>query len=395
MDWSNQQEEALSRVSNWLRCEDRQVFRLFGYAGTGKTTLAQEIAANAGGRVMFAAYTGKAANVLRERGCDEATTIHRLIYLPSDRSKVHLRTLQQDLAKVPEGNTEKRNELLARIREEEQRLQQPAFSLNPDSEIRAASLVIIDECSMVDQRLGEDLLSFDVPVLVLGDPAQLPPVRGAGFFTSQKPDYTLTEIHRQARDNPIIDLATRIRTGSPIQAGRYGESAVLDDRPDPDQVLRADQVLVGRNKTRRQCNTKMRRLLGYGESLPEPGDKLVCLRNNHELGLLNGTLWSVRQAAALDDDKVMLGLVDDQGTEVSTTAHAHHFQGRDEDLPYWMKKEAEEFDYGYALTTHKAQGSQWDDVLVFDESRCFGSNARNWLYTAVTRAAERVTIVRR
>ena len=95
---------------------------------------------------------------------------------------------------------------------ERKRLAQPAFTLNQFSPVKDAGLVVIDECSMVDDRMGQDLLSFGTKVLVLGDPAQLPPVRGSGFFTdTETPDVMLTEIHRQAKDNPIIAMATKVR----------------------------------------------------------------------------------------------------------------------------------------------------------------------------------------
>ena len=265
MEWSQQQEAALSAVSQWLKRGDSQVFRLFGYAGTGKTTLARELAEGVDGDVLFAAFTGKAAQVLREKGADSARTIHSLIYRPRGESA-----------------------------EDDDGQRSPTFSLNRQSAVAKAALVVIDECSMVDEALGKDLLSFNTPILVLGDPGQLPPVAGGGFFTEAEPDFMLTEVHRQARDNPIIDLAMRVREGSPIEFGRYGESSVIG-RADIDQemVLAADQVLVGTNRTRRLYNGRLRQLKGFTDVLPEAGDKLVCLRNNTEKGLLNGSLWSV------------------------------------------------------------------------------------------------------
>src|SRR5688572_1511980 len=186
VDLSPQQDAALLAVSRWLKTGRPQVFRLFGYAGTGKTTLARRIADDAGGEVLFAAFTGKAAQVMRNKGCRNARTIHSLIYRPRGEK--------------PEKET---GEL------------QPAFALNRTSEVRKAKLVIIDECSMVDEKLGRDLLSFGTPILVLGDPGQLPPVKagegGGGYFTEAEPDVMLTEIHRQARENPIIALAQTVR----------------------------------------------------------------------------------------------------------------------------------------------------------------------------------------
>ncbi len=140
---------------------------------------------------------------------------------------------------------------------------------------------MIDECSMVDGDLGNDLLSFDTPVLVLGDPAQLPPVKGGGFFTEAEPDVMLTEVHRQAADNPIVRLAMTVREGGRLEFGTYGDSRVIPRRAiDPQTVLAADQVLVGMNRTRRLYNGRIRELIGHVDPMPAVGEKLVCLRND-------------------------------------------------------------------------------------------------------------------
>src|SRR5215207_9550939 len=217
MEWSPQQEEALRRVAAWLKEGTPQLFRLFGYAGTGKTTLARHVAEAVEGEVAFGAFTGKAASVLRQKGCHEASTIHSMIY----------RTRESD-----EGG--------------------PLFAINRSGPASQADLIVIDECSMVDAELGRDLLSFGKPVLVLGDPAQLPPVQGGGFFTDAEPDVMLTEVHRQAAGSPIIRLSMDVREGRALERGAYGESRVIGrSEIDATAILEADQVLVGTNKTRR------------------------------------------------------------------------------------------------------------------------------------------------
>jgi len=394
MNWSIQQTKAIEAVGQWLLKKDQPCFRLFGYAGTGKTTLAKYLAENVG-TVFFAAYTGKAASVMRAKGCDQAMTIHQLIYNPTDKSKQKLHKLQAELLDIdPDDPTAEK--IKSDIQLEEDRLKQPAFSLNLNSPIRQADLVIIDECSMVNDRMANDLLSFGAPILVLGDPAQLPPVRGAGFFTNAEPDFMLTEIHRQALNNPIIDLATRVRQGDYLPDGKYGNSEVMSGRPSPEQVMAADQILVGANATRRACNTRIRSLLGYGlEPTPIKGDRLVCLRNDHDVGLLNGTIWDVDEVTNLEDcDRINLSIHGENKAELNIDAHRHYFEGREKDLAYWEIREAQCFDFGYALTTHKAQGSQWDNVFIFDESYLFKGHSTRWLYTAITRAAEKVTICR-
>ncbi len=418
--WSPEQDAALTGVADWLKEPDQQIFRLFGYAGTGKTTLARCFAENVQGDVMFGAFTGKAAHVLRQKGCEGATTIHALIYNTKDKSRAALRELEAALAELlNELRREYANdtveladqmidvnpamlELRRKIKVERDALAQPMFSLNQESTVKYADLVVIDECSMVDARMGADLLSFGTKVLVLGDPAQLPPIRGAGFFTENvQPDIMLKDIHRQARDNPIIAMATQVRHERALDVGSYGESKVLSCgiKIDEEEVLGSDQILVGRNRTRHGSNRKIRHLLGrstgsdFDGRMPVAGDRLVCLRNNHDLGLLNGAIWYARDIASIDEERCHLTVTPEEGGyPLEVEAHSAYFRGDPDSIAWYEKKDAEEFDYGYALTVHKAQGSQWDDVLLFDESACFRQDRWRWLYTGITRAAERITI---
>ena len=362
-DWTREQAEAIDRVGRWLRAGDSPVFRLFGYAGVGKTTLARHVAEAADGETAFAAFTGKAAMVMRAHGCSGATTIHALIY------------------RAIEGADGA-----------------PTFTLNEDGPASRASLIVIDECSMVDAELARDLLSFGKPILVLGDPFQLPPVKGGGYFTEAPPDVMLTQIHRQAEDNPIIRLSEIVRGGGELKEGTYGETRVIRRAAiDAAQVLAADQVLVGVNRTRRAYNQRIRDLNGFAEPLPVAGDRLVCLRNDRTKGLINGGLWRVEALGGLVKDFVRMTVrPEDEGSarSVKVAVLKAFFEGTEGDLAYPLRRESDEFDYGYALTVHKAQGSQWDDVLLFDESFAFREHARRWLYTGLTRAAKRLTIVR-
>jgi len=413
MQWTPQQDAALVAVRDWLNDPSSQVFRLFGYAGTGKTTMAKHLAADVRGTTLFAAYTGKAAHVLQQRGCTGARTIHSLIYTSKDRAATRLKELEAELLALgaqmrmaaPAGlgdealgkwiNDQPRIlDLRRRIEEEHRNAARPSFSLNQESDVKNAKLVVIDECSMVDATMGADLLSFGTKVLVLGDPAQLPPVMGGGYFTEAKPDIMLTDIQRQARDNPIIAMATRVRNHENLRLGDYGGSSVVE-RVGSERALEVDQLLVGRNRTRHACNTRNRELLGRSNPLPEPGDRMVCLRNNSELGLLNGALWDCVSAEKVESTRLLLRVAAVDGNqELECEAHTHGFLGVEDKLPFWERKEAQEFAYGYALTVHKAQGSQWNDVILFDEAGAFGENRWRWLYTGLTRAAERVTVVR-
>ena len=254
---------------------------------------------------------------------------------------------------------------------------------------------------MIDAQMARDLLSFEIPLLVVGDPAQLPPVNGEGFFTNgAAPDVMLTEIHRQARGSPIIAMATRARQGEPVR-GRWGTCGVSSRLP-ADWWREGSQLLCGRNTTRRNYNMRARALLGFdeGDLLPVAGDRLVCLRNNHELGLLNGSLWTVRGASygARNTAYFSLELVslDDGERQVECHAHKKIFLEADAyaDWDWAERVKAQEFDFGYALTVHKAQGSQWDRVVLVDEAWCFREHSARWLYTGLTRACEQITLIR-
>ena len=363
MNWSPEQDAALKAVSAWLKAKNApQIFRLFGYAGTGKTTLAKTLAEDVAGDVAFGAYTGKAALVLRSKGCRDASTIHSLIY------------------RTREADTET-----------------PTFVLNAESAAAKADLIIIDECSMVDEDLGRDLLSFGTKVLVLGDPAQIPPVKGGGYFTEAEPDVMLTEVHRQAADNPIIALSMAIREGGRLDCGTYGESRVIRrSQLNAAIVTQADQLLVGINKSRRAYNRRMRELLGHEHPMPEAGEKLVCLRNDKKKGLLNGGTWLVDTLHPMRGSKLRMSVVPEEDARkkpVRISVLPAFFEDGDEELPYALRRESDEFDYGYALTVHKAQGSQWSNVVLFDESFAFREHRSRWLYTGVTRAADRLTVV--
>ncbi|MBR3191620.1 AAA family ATPase [Bosea sp. (in: a-proteobacteria)] len=362
MSWSPQQDAALAAVADWLKAGSPQLFRLFGYAGTGKTTLARHIAEGVDGTVVFAAFTGKAALVLRNKGCEGAQTIHSLIY----RSR---------------GVDE----------------ESPTFVLNRESTAAKAKLIIIDECSMVDEELGRDLLSFGTPVLVLGDPAQLPPVKGGGFFTEAEPDVMLTEVHRQAADNPIVRMSMIVREGGRLEVGDYGASRIIRRAEiTPEIVLSADQVLVGLNKTRRLYNARMRQLMGHVANVPAVGEKLVCLRNDKSKGLLNGGAWIVQELKTSKKGLITMRVTpedDTGGKPVKVSVMPNFFDGTEDEVPWELRRHTDEFTFGYALTVHKAQGSQWDNIVMFDEAFAFREHRARWLYTGLTRAAETITVV--
>lgn len=365
--FSPQQAAALDKVAHWFKHDSKkkQVFRLFGYAGTGKTTLARHLAEGVDGDVVFAAYTGKAALMMQRNGCEGASTIHRLIY----EQKVRF-----------DGTFE--------------------FELDTVSIAARTKLIVIDECSMVDAKIAMDLKSFKVPILVLGDPAQLPPVKGAGYFTDEEPDVMLTEIHRQAEASPVLRLATDVREGRPLEFGTFGTSRVIrSDEVDMPDFLSGDQILVGRHVTRRTLNRDVREESGFRSPWPEVGDRLICKRNDYKLGVLNGELFKTISEATeqkFNQEKISFGVTSDdfpEDAEKRIIMRKEFLTGEEKRLSPRERMDSRHFEYGYALTVHSAQGSQWNHVVILDESRFFEGYEKNWLYTAITRAQTTVTII--
>ena len=162
--------------------------------------------------------------------------------------------------------------------------------------------------------------------------------------------------------------------------------------------MSADQVLVGRNNTRRAYNMRVRQKQNIEDPLPVAGDKLVCLRNNRKKGLFNGGLWRVKsRTQPRSKSKILtmrLSPDEEFGHKVTKVSVRHDcFEGGIEAIPWEQRKPYDEFDYGYVLTVHKSQGSQWDDVVLFDESFAFQDSRARWLYTGITRAAKRLSVV--
>lgn len=359
-----------------------QVFKLFGFAGSGKTTLAAFKAKQLGGSVLAATYTGKAALVMRKKGFS-CSTIHSLIYIPE---------MVPVLDK--EGNPTGEETL--------------DFVLNEESDLWNAKLLIVDEVSMVNEELGKDLLSFNRPILVLGDPGQLPPVNGTGFFVNGKPDVMLTEIHRQALDNPIIRMSMDVRLGRGVKLGAHGESRVMTKaqftRSREGLLLQADQVICGLNRTRRTLNADIRKYLGFDlVAQPMVSDKLICLRNNRKKRLFNGGMWQVVSPPQFDGETFDLKLtsLDQPGVVIGGGLQKDNqiqvplefFIGEEDKLPASKRRKFDEFDFGNAITCHKSQGSQYNHGLVYNENYCFRESAIQWLYTAITRMAEKIDLV--
>lgn len=418
---TDQQQAGIEKIRNWYKSQQQgwgaDVFRLFGPAGTGKTTMAKAIPVALGLRdVRYGTFTGKAAHVLRGKGASPVSTIHSGIYFPttSEEAKQKLFDARMNLGQAIK-NIEKAtlagapaqiiNELNDRgvaldleIKILEQEARRLAWEWNPDSQWASAELIILDEVSMVGAKLAADIERYGVPVLVLGDPAQLPPVEGGGYYTDAQPDFLLTEIHRQALESPVLELATRTRLSTDRSLGL----TTADTSPaSVDAAMEADQVLVWSNKRRWAMVTVMRRKLGFPEGKVVEGDRIMCLTNNKELAVFNGQQFSV-----LDGGRLM----DDEGHVREIPMYDDGFAGQE------MQQQAKNGGLGIrgskmlatfaqAITVHKAQGSEWPHVYVVNElpamlamvERREGAaaaitQARQWIYTATTRASDRVTV---
>lgn len=406
------QRDAEELIKEWFFNLDTQIFVLCGYAGTGKTFLidhtVRALGLTPGKSAVFVAPTGKAASVLLRSGTP-AGTVHSLIY-----------TREEDI-EVDENGEVVSERFLRFVRKEK-----------IDSDIR---LIVVDETSMVSDEVLRDLLSFGIKCLFSGDPAQLPPVGGTNTLLSM-PCVTLTQIVRQEKTNPIVRFASMARAGRILPYGDYGEVQVLPKNsltPAARRklLLEADQVIVGTNRTRENLNREIRSYLGISASarLPVDGEKLICTLNNWgkkidekgEFHLVNGIIGVCRRVEEGEDGLGKLDFkadfldrqVEDLPFDTGIFLEGRYYHGYGDkacflengalvhEKSYEMLKRFKvrredtvcRFEFAYAVTCHKAQGSEYDFVVVFDESRIFDDGAR-WLYTAITRAKKKLVILR-
>ena len=414
---SPRQANAIQAIKDWFTSRTEQpIFRVFGYAGTGKTTITRHAVAELGletgasGGVLYAAFTGKAALVMTRKGTP-ASTIHSLIYRVSEATPAEIEKIKEEIAdlkaKVASMGSAERLFAELQLRSLELRLSdihKPRFILNEQSMLREAKLLVLDEVSMVGDDMARDLLAFGKPILVLGDPGQLPPVRGEGAFTQCQPDVMLTEIHRQAGESAIIRLATLARESKPIPYGAHDEFVWKMRRTDvaPAQMLRGGQVICGRNATRQQLNLVMKRASGFDAVYPTgQGEKIICLKNRNDLGLVNGMFLDLTEVQDEDDISFTAVVTTEDGEKIGASGEKRErfrvYKGHFDDhvapdpererRDHWKKKTIIESVWGWAITAHKAQGSQWENIIVYDDGlgRTAEDRAR-WLYTAITRA---------
>ena len=366
-----------------------------GYAGSGKSTLVKFIISALGvpeDEVCYVAYTGKAATILQQKGCPNAMTAHKLLYWTSP---------------TPSGK----------------------FIFRPKTKLDDPySVIVVDEISMLPKTMWELLLRHKIYILALGDPEQLPPVdKDEDNHVLDTPHVFLDEIMRQAQESEIIRLSMHVREGKPLSTFEAaGEQVQIFT---PAQVVAgmydwADQILCATNAKRMEINNYVRARRGFATPEPQIGDKIISLRNHWETfsqggtwALTNGAIGSIadfkldkitlpfylggdkidymRTDMALDDGDQFAQIPIDYGClktgQMTLSPKQTFILNKDPKLP----DAPFEFAYAYAITVHKAQGSEWDKVLIFEESFPFRSDEhRRWLYTAITRAKEKLVIIR-
>jgi exodeoxyribonuclease-5 len=386
VELSREQQAVFDAVLDGLGA--RQVQTVGGYAGTGKTVLVKALAEELPSfRVV--AYTGKAAHVLRRKGVADASTVHAAIYRPIEPD---LTWAKAELARLREAFANGRA-TRADVDDADRQLTQlqnsPCFRLKDNDELHGDDEVggfLVDEASMVSRSLYDDLLSFGLPVVFVGDHGQLPPV-GSDVFLMADPDHRLETIHRNA--GPIARFAEHLRKGGRAcfwggddRAVRVLPRAALTD----ELLLSADQIVTAFNKCHVALNRRVRELLGR-TALLEPGYRVICLRNDRDRVMFNGMQGVVRSVRGRhmdfdDDDGFRRVAVPFDPDQFGKPTYAHALGG-----PH-------PFDYGWAVTCHKAQGSEWPHILVI---AAYWQDApwdwTRWNYTAASRAQTRLTWV--
>jgi len=376
LEMSEDQERAVDEVLDWFHESPDKRKSLAGLAGTGKTTIIAELLRRLKGKcvIRVCALAGKAAAVLRSKGVD-ASTLHKLIYAPETvctRCMTGVKPFKPPKGKprCPDCETQTIKTNWVRV------------------PIIEADLVIVDEASMLNLSIVKDIEELTRKILYVGDHGQLEPI-GEDPKIMREPDIRLEKIHRQAAHSGIIQLAHHVRVGSHPQkwdGSGYADARVVGlTKLIPRTLARFDIVLCGYNKTRKDVNAAIRKFRGFSGQLPEAGERLVCLQNDSDLDVLNGLLVTViRKVKSYEYPRY--DLIDDSGREYHDIM-VHPDQFVEEKKLEYINKGIGVFDFGYCLTVHKAQGSEWDSVAVIEQIARSWDPAR-WRYTAITRAAK-------
>jgi exodeoxyribonuclease-5 len=395
---SPDQQAACAKILTWYYLQpDKLHFRMGGVAGTGKTTIVSHLAqqfTDAGVNIAFCAYTGKAAQVLRTKLADAGVDTFREVYDPESGETVEISnvTTIHGLIYIPfEEITERDKE----GRPERTKTRWIKREKLPDD----LDLIIVDEASMIDSYIWNDLARYGKRILAVGDHFQLPPIKSS-FSLMRDLDVKLEHIHRQAEHSPIKVVATTIRETFRLPYGQWdpwvaklrtSEVSLVEFASGPDTF-----VLCQYNRTRVSINKGIRRARGFDPNRPEVGDRVVCRKNNWDAGIFNGATGTVTAARPAAGGKTFsLSVRLDHGIDYSGTAIAKFFDWDDQYKREPKDPPGDIWDYGYALTVHCAQGSQAHRVIVIEEDQPkwrSESHAR-WLYTAVTRATDQLLVI--
>jgi exodeoxyribonuclease-5 len=248
--------------------------------------------------------------------------------------------------------------------------------------------IIVDEAGMIDNLLLQHLLSFNIPILFVGDHGQLEPI-GTNSNLMKSPDVRLENIHRQARDNPILQLATAFREGRKVSSWSdpRGRLEIVPKHAFDRRISPKAQIICGYNRTRHGINQRVREMLGIAEYIVAPGERLICLRNNKELNLFNGQQLTAEDVGPITRRTIFLKIRTDDNRLMTLECLTEQF-GQNLVVDF-CSQDVVLMDYGYCLTTHKAVGSEWNVVQVVEEVASQW-DARRWRYTAATRARERL-----
>lgn len=398
---TQEQVRAYDAIHKWFKDPHAHwKFTVHGYAGTGKTWLLQYLINNWEGEVICCAPTGKAASVLKAKldNSISVTTVHSLLYKPLEGDIVKYTDLKKALSEDPDNK-----KLKAEVEDLRIELTSTNVDFHFDGQDFKGQLIIVDESSMVTSQMRDDFESTGARVIFVGDGGQLPPVGDDGWFINEKPDALLQDVQRQALDNPIIRLSMEVRTGRPkMRDYQYDNCMILKSDTLPDEEwLAADQIITGMNVTRRGLNSWLREELGYGDHWqPLKGERLVCLKNMKNTHFVNGIQMECLADARQTKTKVNHIDVKIGDTEyLGTSFYDFHCRVTYEDVkeePYQTRLGLVELDFAYAITCHKAQGSEWDSVILADDNmrKRDKENRRRWLYTGVTRAKEKLVWVK-
>lgn len=390
IEFNSEQLKAIYMADFWWHHSTDQLFEISGPAGSGKTTLLKYLINEFGltpNDVLFVAYTGKAATMIARSGLP-AQTAHSAFYT---------------YERVP-----KRDENGKLVIGANGKIVTEGKFVKKDVLDKDYSLIVIDEAPMIPESMSEDIFSFHLPVIAVGDLNQLPPVFGNTIFL-QDPDVVLTKVMRQAEGDPIVYLAHRVLHGEPLKVGVYKNSYVIrkDDLSDF-QMQSADTILTGTNRLRMAINDKFRdEYLRYKyRDFPQPGEKVICKKNNWDrkisggIYLTNGMTGTVEYVdkSAFKKNSFVMDFKPDFGTKQFRNLKVNYnrlMKGADYDLEKeeFSDRFLDAFEFGYAITVHASQGSQWDSVLFLNQKFLDYETQKKLEYTAITRARTQVGII--